>query len=133
MAKIVSYSEAASIGMHGMVLIARAGDTINVQKIAEITGSSKHHVAKVMQRLVKEGFLLSNRGPAGGFKLNIDANKITLLQIYEAIEGQVKVVDCPHEKPVCPFGKCIMGTVVTDMTSTFKDHLSQQTLADLME
>lgn len=133
MAKIVSYSEAASIGMHGMVLIARAGDTINVQKIAEITGSSKHHVAKVMQRLVKEGFLLSNRGPAGGFKLNIDANKITLLQIYEAIEGEVKVVDCPHEKPVCPFGKCIMGTVVTDMTSTFKDHLSQQTLSDLME
>lgn len=57
MAKIVSYSEAASIGMHGMVLVARAGDTINVQKIADATGSSRHHVAKVMQRLVKEGLL----------------------------------------------------------------------------
>jgi len=133
MAKIVSYSEAASIGMHGMVLIARAGETINVQHIADVTGSSKHHVAKVMQRLVKEGFLLSNRGPSGGFKLNINAEKITLLQIYEAIEGEVKIVDCPHEKPVCPFGKCIMGTVVTDMTSTFRDHLSTQTLSDLME
>jgi len=132
MAKIVSYSEAASIGMHGMVLVARAGETINVQKIADITGSSKHHVAKVMQRLVKEGFLSSNRGPSGGFKLNIAPEDISLLQIYEAIEGQVKVISCPHDKPICPFGKCIMGTVVTEMTQTFSDHLSKNTLADLL-
>jgi Rrf2 family protein len=133
MAKIVSYSEAASIGMHGMVLVARAGETINVQKIAEVTGSSRHHVAKVMQRLVKEGFLSSNRGPSGGFKMNVEPANITLLQIYEAIEGHVKVLNCPHEKQVCPFDKCIMGTVVTKMTQTFRDHLSVQTLADLME
>jgi Rrf2 family transcriptional regulator, nitric oxide-sensitive transcriptional repressor len=133
MAKIVSYSEAASIGMHGMVLVARAGETINVQKIADITGSSRHHVAKVMQRLVKEGFLSSNRGPSGGFKLNIEPAKITLLQIYEAIEGQVKVLTCPHEKQVCPFDKCILGSVVTKMTQTFRDHLSENTLSDLME
>lgn len=133
MAKIVSYSEAASIGMHGMVLVARAGETINVQKIADIIGSSRHHVAKVMQRLVKEGFLLSNRGPSGGFKLNLEADKITLLQIYEAIEGQVKVVSCPHEKQVCPFEKCILGTVVFKMTQTFRDYLSSNTLADLLE
>jgi Rrf2 family protein len=133
MAKIVSYSEAASIGMHGMVLVARAGDVINVQKIADVTGSSRHHVAKVMQRLVKEGFLISNRGPSGGFKLNVEPAEITLLQIYEAIEGQVKVISCPHEKQVCPFEKCILGTVVFKMTQTFRDHLSSNSLADLME
>ena len=132
MAKIVSYSEAASIGLHGMVLVARAGETINVQKIADLTGSSRHHVAKVMQRLVKEGFLSSNRGPSGGFKLNIEPAKITLLQIYEAIEGQVKVISCPHEKQVCPFDKCILGNVVSSMTQTFRDHLSSNTLSDMM-
>ena len=132
MAKIVSYSEAASIGLHGMVLVARAGETINVQKIADLTGSSRHHVAKVMQRLVKEGFLSSNRGPSGGFKLNIEPAKITLLQIYEAIEGQVKVISCPHEKQACPFDKCILGTVVSSMTQTFRDHLSSNTLSDMM-
>lgn len=133
MAKIVSYSEAASIGMHGMVLVARAADTINVQKIADATGSSRHHVAKVMQRLVKEGFLSSNRGPSGGFKLNLAPEKITLLQIYEAIEGEVKILSCPHEKQVCSFDKCIMGTVVSKMTQTFRDHLSSQTLKDMLE
>ena len=132
MAKIVSYSEAASIGMHGMVLVARAGEVINVQKIADSTCSSRHHVAKIMQRLVKEGFLLSNRGPSGGFQLSVDPKEITLLQIYEAIEGQVKVIDCPHEKPICPFEKCILGNVVMKMSQIFRDHLSANTLADLL-
>ncbi|HPT14295.1 MAG TPA: Rrf2 family transcriptional regulator [Bacteroidales bacterium] len=132
MARIVSYSEAASIGMHGLVLIAKAGETMNVQKIAEITNSSKHHVAKVMQRLVKDGFLLSNRGPQGGFTLNADPTKITLLQIYESIEGEVKVLSCPHEKPICPFDKCILGNVVPQMTAMFRDQLANTTLSDLM-
>ena len=115
-----------------MVLVARAGETVNVQKISDITGSSRHHVAKVMQRLVKEGFLLSNRGPSGGFQLGVDPKEVTLLQIYESIEGQVKVHECPHEKPICPFGKCILGTVVLQMSQLFKDHLEKHTLADLL-
>ena len=132
MAKIISYSEAASIGMHGMVLVARSAETTNVQKIAREIGSSRHHVAKVMQRLVKEGFLESNRGPLGGFKLSMKPESLTLLEIYEAIEGEVKVLDCPHEKKVCPFDKCILGNVVKQMTSTFRDYLSKNTLADII-
>ena len=132
MAKIVSFSEAASIGLHGMVMIARAGEIINVQKIADFTGASRHHVAKIMQRLVKEGYLLSNRGPSGGFHLNVNPTDISLLQIYESIEGQVKILDCPHDKPVCPFGKCLLGTVVTQMSTLFREHLSTNTLADLL-
>lgn len=132
MAKIVTYSEAASIGMHGMVLIARAGEIMNVQKITEITGSSKHHVAKVMQRLVKDGLLISNRGPQGGFMLNEEPKNITLLRIYECIEGEVKILECPHEKPVCPFGKCILGNVVPQMTTMFRDQLAATTLFDLL-
>ena len=70
MSKVVTLSEAASIGLHGMILIAKAeNEMVNVLKIAELTGSSKHHVAKVFQRLVKIGLLNSFRGPNGGFSL----------------------------------------------------------------
>jgi Rrf2 family protein len=132
MSKIVAYSEAASIGIHSMVLIARAGDMMNVMKIAEATGSSKHHVAKILQRLVKEGFLGSTRGPSGGFALQVDPAKVSLLNIYEAIEGKVIIPNCPNEHQVCPFLKCIMGTVVGQMTQLFIDYLKANTVADLV-
>jgi Rrf2 family protein len=133
MSKIVAYSEAASIGIHSMVLIARSGDMMNVMKIAEATGSSKHHVAKILQRLVKEGFLSSARGPSGGFALNVDPKEITLLRIYEAIEGKILIPDCPSENQVCPFGKCLMGNVVSQMTQLFIDYLTTNTVADLID
>ncbi len=128
MAKIFSLSEAASIAIHSMVLIARSDKMMNVVKIAERTGSSKHHVAKVLQRLVKEDYLSSVRGPHGGFKLLKSPEDITLLEIYETIEGHLNVSECPMENPICPFDKCILGNVVYDMTSKFREYLSENTL-----
>lgn len=132
MSKIVAYSEAVSIGIHSMVLISRSGEMMNALKIAEATGSSKHHVAKILQRLVKEGFLSSARGPSGGFRLNVNPSEISLLLIYEAIEGKIIISDCSNEHMVCPFSKCIMGNVVSQMTQLFIDYLSTNTVADLI-
>jgi len=132
MSKIVAYSEAASIGIHSMVLISRSGEMMNVMKIAEATGSSRHHVAKILQRLVKEGFLSSTRGPSGGFALNVDPAEISLLRIYESIEGKIIIPDCPNEHPVCPFDNCIMGNVVGQMTQLFINYLTTNTVADLI-
>ncbi|MCK9618513.1 MAG: Rrf2 family transcriptional regulator [Lentimicrobiaceae bacterium] len=87
MSKIVHVSEAASIAIHSMALIAQNTEIMNVNTIAEITHSSKTHLAKVMQQLVKNNFLESERGPKGGFILKKPANEILLLEIYELIEG----------------------------------------------
>ena len=77
MAKIFSMSEAASIAIHSMVLIARNENGINAVKIAEQTGSSKNHISKVAQRLVKNDLLKSVRGPLGGFTLKKSPADIT--------------------------------------------------------
>jgi len=128
MSKIVSLSEAASIALHGMILIAREKKGMNVTKIAELTNTSKHHVAKIMQRLVKSGYLFSQRGPNGGFSLKKPSEKITFLEIYETIEGQIEINTCPMDKPVCPFDKCILNNVTSKMSVEFKQYLKEQTL-----
>jgi Rrf2 family protein len=129
MSKIVTLSEAASIALHGMILVARAGDKmINVVKISETLTSSRHHVAKVFQRLVKEGFVESHRGPSGGFSLRKPADQISFLDIYQSIEGDIEIHDCPMDKAICPFDKCIMSGVTRKMTEDYKAYLTSQTL-----
>jgi Rrf2 family protein len=128
MAKIFSMSEAASIGIHSMVLIARAENGINAVKIAEITGLSKNHISKVLQRLVKNDLLKSVRGPAGGFTLKKQPENISLLDVYETIEGSVEITDCPMAHDICGFENCIMGNVVNKMTIEFRKFLGEQTL-----
>ncbi len=132
MSKIFNLSEAASIAIHGMVLIARNVDGINAVKIAEFTGLSKNHISKVLQRLVKDNLLKSVRGPSGGFSLKKKPEEISLLSIYESIEGTLGITDCPFNYEVCNYDKCMMGNVINKMTLEFRSYLQKQTLKDYM-
>lgn len=130
MSRLISLSVAGSIAIHGMILIGRSKEALNVAHIAKITGTSRHHVAKVMQRLSKEGYLSSQRGPAGGFSLNKPPEKISFLDIYEAIEGKVIIPECMMDNEVCPFDKCIMNNILNDLSREFKNYLNKQLISD---
>jgi Rrf2 family protein len=126
---IINFSEAASIGLHGMILIARSKGYLNVPDIAGRLNSSKHHVAKVMQRLVKEEFISSFRGPSGGFVLEKKPEEISFLDIFEAIEGRIKITQCPFENEhICGFENCLLNNVTSKMTRDFKEYMEKQTL-----
>lgn len=129
MSKIFALSEAASIAIHSMVLISRSGEGINAVKIAEFTGFSKNHIAKVLQRLVKSDLLRSVRGPSGGFTMKRDPADLTLLDIYQAIEGPIELSDCPLSYDICNFDRCLMGNVINKLTSEFRKFLQDQTLS----
>lgn len=133
MSKIVNLSEAASLAIHAMVMIAKSDSHINVNVIAQEMGASRNHLAKVLQQLVKFNYLKSVRGPSGGFVLNSDPSKITLLDIFEAIEGKIDVPECPLDRQICPFNKCLMGGMVRDVTNQFKDYFGEQTLATFIK
>jgi len=130
MSKIVSLSEAGAIAIHSLVMISRSEEPLNVIKIAEQTSSSRHHIAKILQRLVKSGYLKSTRGPSGGFLLNKSPEKVTILDIYQCIEGEISITSCPMEKQICPFDTCLMGNIIPKLTLEFREFLKSKTLAD---
>jgi Rrf2 family protein len=134
MAHVIQFSEAAFIALHGMVIIGQSEkkELVNVIHIAERLNSSKHHVAKVMQRLVKDGYLNSQRGPSGGFTLKISPDKITLLELYESIEGKIEIGKCPLDRQVCKFDKCLFNNVTRQMTEEFVDYMKNETLSDFI-
>lgn len=133
MSHIFNLTEGASIALHSMVIIAvdsyKTQKTVNVNDLAAKTGSSKYHISKIMQKLVKDGFLNSTRGPAGGFYLAKKADDITLKDIYESVEGKVETSSCPVSRSFCPFGGCIFDDITVQMTNDFVNFISTRTLA----
>ena len=130
MSSIVSFSDAASIGIHGIIMLARTGKPMNAIELSKRLGKSKHHIGKVMQRLVKTGFLDSYRGPTGGFKLKRNAEEISMYEIYAAIEGEVEIRDCPSENPICSVDKCIFNNVVKILTTDFVNYMKNERLSE---
>lgn len=132
MAKVVHISEAASLAVHGMVLIAGSQEMLNVNRIAGITHASRNHLAKIMQILVKNKYLDSVRGPKGGFTLKGDPSAINLLEIYELIEGNLETHHCGIDAKNCPFKNCVFGGLADKFSAEFIDYLRNKTLSDLI-
>ena len=130
MAKIIHFPDAATIGIHSVIVLAREKSTLNAIQLSEKIGSSKHHIGKVLQRLVKDGLLNSSRGPTGGFSIKKDPAEIHIYDIFRSIEGEVDYGECPYEDKICPVDKCLRDNIIKKMSMDFVDYLKQYTIVD---
>lgn len=128
MSKIINISDAASIAIHSLALIAASKKQISVSEISAITGFSKNHLSKIMQRLVKGNYIKSARGPKGGFLLNCDSKKISLLEIFELIEGNIEENHCTTHSDKCIFLNCVFGGMTGKLTDEFKKYLQRTSI-----
>ena len=72
-----------------------------VKNIAADSGIPAHFLAKILQDLARDGFLKSNKGPRGGFRLALPAAEIPLLKIVEAVDGAGRYQRCIAGNPEC--------------------------------
>ena len=132
MSKVLNISEAASIAIHSLVLIAKSGDKIKAAEISNILKNSKNHTAKILKTLVKFGYLDSGRGPNGGFVFKTKPEQITLLEIYEIFDGKIETQHCGIYSGVCPFKTCVFGGLNEKASLELKNYLSNNRISDLI-
>jgi Rrf2 family protein len=84
------------------------GHRPGIAEIAEEIDAPQFYTAKILQRLVKQGFVESLKGKGGGFSFNANLPELTLKTIITAIEGDhlftgcgIGLKECNSENP-CP-------------------------------
>lgn len=132
MLKTLNISEAASIAIHSLVLIARKDGKIKASEVSDILANSRNHTAKILKTLVKFGYLASGRGPNGGFVFRVKPDKITLLEIYEIFDGRIQTQHCGIHSGKCPFQTCVFGGLNEKVSMELKNYLSQNKISDLI-
>jgi Rrf2 family protein len=130
LSSFVHISEASTIALHSLALISRTREKLNASRLAEITMFSKHHLAKVLHVLVKHNYLSSLRGPNGGFELSKDPGKISLLEVYELMEGQLETFQCAVTCKKCYFDVCIFGNHPHRFSNEFRAYLKEKNIND---
>ncbi|WP_299958482.1 Rrf2 family transcriptional regulator [uncultured Roseobacter sp.] len=106
---------------------------LTTRQIAVIHGAKYNHLAKVTQWLVREGYVVSLRGRAGGLKLAMDTKEINVGLVLRDLESQSALVECMRAdggscilSPLCPLTAALKAA-----QTAFFDSLSQLTLNDL--
>jgi len=132
MHNILRISEAASLAMHTAVLLATTPDRLTTTKeIAQTLKVSEAHLSKVLQRLSRAGLVRPIRGPRGGFMLTRNANKITLQEVYEAVEGSLPPANCLLGEPICNQQGCILGGLLESTNRRVREYLSTTRVSQL--
>jgi Rrf2 family protein len=118
--------------MHALGYLAKCEDgPVTSREIASRFEISEAHLSKVLQRLVKVELLSSVRGPRGGFTLTRAPESVTLLEVFEAIEGRFEPSQCLLSSSICDGDDCILGKIVVEANIILRTRLEETTLIDV--
>ncbi len=135
MGQALRISEAASIAMHALILLTeKRGESVSNSRIAEAFNVSANHSSKVMQRLLKAGFVSAVRGPRGGYTLAVDPDRVFLLDIYRTVDGEPDTFGCLFGRGEhCSLDKCLFSELLSDTEKLIQKHLGSVTLTDCID
>ncbi len=93
------------LGLRAMMRLAgEPGRSFTTDEIAGEFAISRHHLTKIVGELARAGFIATQRGAAGGFRLARPADKITLGEIVRRLESGHALVECFREDG----GACVL-------------------------
>ena len=82
-------------------LAVNAPASSSAKEIADTYGIPAALLSKILQNLVKNGFLRSEHGTNGGYKLARDPRDITAYEVIRTIDGPIFLTACFTEHGYC--------------------------------
>lgn len=88
-------SKKADYGLIALKHLAQHTDTsVSAREIALQYRIPAELLAKILQRLVRKGLLVSQQGINGGYVLARDPASISVVDVLEALEGPISMTPC---------------------------------------
>jgi Rrf2 family protein len=131
---MLGLSKKGDYAIRGMIYLARQpeGSVSLLTDIAREVLAPKTFLAKILQSLTKLNFIYSTRGVGGGFSIARPPDKITLLEIIEAIEGPINPNRCITRDGYCEFeNTCKVHPVWYTLQNSIRTTLEKITLEDV--
>ena len=117
------------------ILLPNQGEYVSSEAIAKSVATNPVAVRKILGMLVKAGLVSSLAGSRGGAKLEVDPKKLSLLNIYQAVE-QKEVFQMHKPHPNCPLAKGVkvdLQQVFDTAQIAMEQQLAAKTLQDVSE
>ncbi|MCP2165239.1 RrF2 family transcriptional regulator [Goodfellowiella coeruleoviolacea] len=136
-------SQGVEWGLHCTSLLAQAPADRPIRRdvLAGHYGLPDAYLAKHLQALTRAGVLHALPGPRGGYRLARSPERITVLDVVEAIEGSTSAFVCQEIRQrgtgaVSPdqcSNPCAIRSVMDQADAAWRDSLRGVTVADLVD
>jgi len=127
--RLTSYTD---FGLRALMRLAAEPDrSFTTDEIAGEFEISRNHLIKVVRGLAEAGYVKTQRGAAGGFRLAKPAGDITLGQVVRDLEDDQPLVECFRDDGgMCVLSpRCRLKKRLAAARQAFLDELDTTTLA----
>lgn len=113
------------------------GDGVSAREMADHFCLSRPFVANILKHLCQEGFVESQRGVHGGYRLARLPGEINLAEVITALDGPFRLMSCAGsgegegESPCCLLDVCPVRSPLTRVHDRLLATLASFTLEDL--
>ena len=104
---------------------------VSAKRIAEEFAIPPELMAKILQRLAKQGLVVSTNGPKGGYALARRPTEITVGQVIRALEGPINIVSCLEDSECPQMEKCNLRRPVHKIQAAISQVLDTMSLTEL--
>ncbi len=105
-------------------------EVVPLRKISEKQSIPFDFLEKILSALEKEGLVGAKKGSRGGYFLAKSSDKIKVLEIVKALEGEVAPVSCGG----CPYARsCSPKGLWQEIEESLESKLGETTLSDLIK
>ncbi|NCC16034.1 MAG: Rrf2 family transcriptional regulator [Clostridia bacterium] len=115
-------------------LAEHPGDSVPLKEIAQRQDISEKYLEIILKSLVREKFLIGQRGKGGGYRLSKAPDAYTVGSILRLTEGSLAPVACLDQKAEqCPrLTSCRTFSMWHGLDKLIQEYLDGITIADLM-
>jgi Rrf2 family protein len=132
MLRLSKKADYALIAMKHLALKAGGRSSTSAREIAEQYDIPIELMAKVLQRLVRTGLLISTQGTRGGYLLGRPSASISVAEVIQAIDGPLTVTACSTEKNDCEqYSKCSIRDPLWQIRERIAAALGTVSLAEM--
>ncbi|MGE5349306.1 MAG: RrF2 family transcriptional regulator [Actinomycetota bacterium] len=133
-------SATCKYGIRAVIFIASKSQVkvnTGLKEIAEKLAIPQPYLAKILQVLARKKILHSTKGPHGGFYLLTPADKLTLMDIIDAIDGRNFFDSCYITGEKCNLdrpddGRCVLHNDLRAEKIRLEKFFSSKTLDQLV-
>ena len=107
---------------------------VQLREVADAQQLSVKYLEQLTISLRHAGLVRAERGPQGGYELSRPPEEITALQVIQAVEGPLNLIDCIAQNGTCARrSSCAAHGLWCRLNSAIGRVLSESTLADLRQ
>jgi len=131
---MLRFTKRADYGLMAIHYIAVHDDlgAVSAKRIADEFNIPSELLAKIMQRLAKQGLIASHNGPKGGYVLARRPTEISVGDVVRALEGPVHIVSCFEASSDCPqMAHCNLRRPVQKIQAAISQVLDTMSLSEL--